>query len=152
MSSDRVVTTCFCSWGRHSSYIQIPVRDVVDGGFYVLYGERYFGVHADVGEHKVVVSNSDADCQAVEFLVFFYQNLHSNGTQCCPYLIVKVAEGERAADLMRSDYVAAVVAIEECIHLLNSMSFDLYYMQQDSVYCSTKPNCSRLCEKQDHHS
>ncbi|KAG1859900.1 hypothetical protein C8R48DRAFT_250811 [Suillus tomentosus] len=39
----RVVTACFCSWGRHSGYIQIPVRDVVDGGFDVLNGERYFG-------------------------------------------------------------------------------------------------------------
>ncbi|KAG1860011.1 hypothetical protein C8R48DRAFT_774705 [Suillus tomentosus] len=115
MSSDRVVTACFCSWGRHSGYIQIPVRDVVDGGFDVLNGERYFGVSADVGEHKVVVSNSDADRQAAEFLVFFDRNLHSNGTQCCPYLAVKVVEGERAADLMRSDYVAAVVAIEEIL-------------------------------------
>lgn len=114
MSLDRPITACLCSWGRHSGYVEVLVRDVAGGGFDVAFIERYFGSHADVGKHTVFVSSSEDDSQRVEFSVFYNCNLHRNGTQGCPYLVLKIAEGGRADNLTRSDYVAVIVAIDEC--------------------------------------
>ncbi|KAG1793296.1 uncharacterized protein HD556DRAFT_1308727 [Suillus plorans] len=116
MSLDRSITACLCSWGRHSGYVEVLVRDVAGGGFDIAFIERYFGSHADVGKHTVFVSSSEDDSQRVtEFSVFYNRNLHRNGTQGCPYLVLKIAEGGRADNLTRSDYVAVIVAIDEIL-------------------------------------
>lgn len=118
MSLNRLITACFCSWGLKSGYVEVPVRDAVGRGFDLVFGEKYFGSRADVGEHTVFVSSSDEDSKRLEFLVFFDRNLHGNGTQRCPYLVFKIAEGRHVENLTRSDFAAVVVAIDECVYLL----------------------------------
>lgn len=121
MSLHRLVTACLCSWARVSGYIEVPIRDVPGGGFDIIFVERYFGAHADIGEHTVIVSDSNAAHNSSEFLVFFDRNTHANGSQRCPYLVLKVFEGSRAENLTRSDYVAVVVAIDESVVLFDSI-------------------------------
>jgi hypothetical protein len=116
MSLPRLVTACLCSWGLHSGYIQLSIRDVVSGGFDIITVEHYFGNHADISKHTVYVSTNDTPTDQVELMVFFDCNLHQNGTQRCSYLVVKKAAGSQAVDLMQSDYMAVVIAIDECVH------------------------------------
>lgn len=120
MSLHRLVTGCLCSWARVSGYIEVPITDVPGGGFDITFIERYFGAHADVGEHTVVVSDPDAAHNSQAFLVFFDRNTHANGAQRCSYLVLKVSEGSRAENLARSDYVAVVLAIDECAVVFHS--------------------------------
>jgi hypothetical protein len=127
MSLPRLVTACLCSWGLHSGYVQLSIRDVVSGGVDIITVEHYFGNCADIGEHTVYVSINDAPTDQVELMVFFDRNLHRNGTQRCSYLVVKKAAGLRAVDLTWSDYVAMVIVIDECVHFF--CTFFLSYHQ-----------------------
>jgi hypothetical protein len=114
MSLDRQINACFCSWGRESGFISVPVRDIGGGGFDVVFVDRYFGSRADVAEHTVFVTKNDLepDCR-LQLLVFFDRNLHANGTQRCPYLAIKISEGDRADNLTRAEYILVVAAIDE---------------------------------------
>jgi hypothetical protein len=123
MSLPRLVTACLCSWGLHSGYIQLSIRDVVSGGFDIITVEHYFGNCADISEHTVYVSTNDTPTDQVELMVFFDRNLHQNGTQRCSYLVVKKTAGSQAVDLMQSDYVAVVIAIDECVHFFVLFSY-----------------------------
>ncbi|KAG2126127.1 hypothetical protein BD769DRAFT_1388227 [Suillus cothurnatus] len=99
-------------------YIQLSIRDVVSGGFDIITVEHYFGNCADISEHTVYVSTNDTPTDQVELMVFFDHNLHQNGTQRCSYLVVKKAAGSQAVDLMQSDYVAVVIAIDEILQVV----------------------------------
>ncbi|KAG1797592.1 hypothetical protein EV424DRAFT_1352756 [Suillus variegatus] len=128
MSLDRLITACLCSWGLKSGYVEVSVRDAVRSSFNIVSGEKYFNRHTDVGEHTVFVSSSDEDSKRLEFLVFFDRNLHRNGTQRCPYLVFKIAEGGHVDNLTRSDYVAVVLAIDKSVQLLASQLCSYAYI------------------------
>lgn len=106
------ITACLCSWGPQSGFIDISVIDTDGGGFDVPYIQTYFGPHADIGEYFVLVSCSEGSFEPLKFLVYYDRNLHGDGTLRCPYLVIKTVEG-CAVNMIRSNYIAAAIAINE---------------------------------------
>jgi hypothetical protein len=99
----------------------------------------------------VLIAKSNVDAERVQLLVFFDRNIHANGTQHCPYLAVKITAGDHTDNLMRSDYILVVTAINECVVLSLFVSFCLCNYRQDVTGYASKRNCSCICQEDEIH-
>jgi hypothetical protein len=95
----------------------------------------------------VFIAKSDGDPEHVQFSVFFNHNLHVNGTQCCPYLAVKITAGDHADNLTRSDYILVVAAIDKCVVLSLFVCFCLSNYRQNVAGSASKRNCHCICQE-----
>ena len=108
--------------------MDITISDLQEpgGGFSIHDPHLYFDDTSSVAKHTVFVRNpvgAMPKTKSLELSVMFNRRIHRTGTKHSAYIVVRIVETGLAGNLRRADFMAAMMAIEECVGFSHNMVF-----------------------------